>query len=125
MNNASYSFKAEEVLLQQPELIGDIATDVSKELRLKDINNTLGKDIIRFALHSNDFNIFKDECNDYGLKSNDFLYSIYKKVNDTKSSVIERVYLTTFLYSSRSKASKLKRIQTITRIIAILTCLEI
>lgn len=121
MEYGSNALKAEEAILQNTELINDVSSEVSKKLSLKDVNMTLGKDIIRLALRNSDYNIFKENCSDYGLKSNDFLYSIYKKVNDKKSSLVEQVYFIT-LFSNRFKPFN-KIILQITKILA-LTILE-
>lgn len=116
MEYGSNTLKAEEAILQNAELINDVSTEVSKKLSLKDVNITLGKDVIRLALRNSDYNIFKENCSDYGLKSNDFLYSIYKKVNDKKSSLVEQVFFIT-LFSNRFKAFY-KIILQITKILA-------
>lgn len=116
MEYGSNTLKAEEAILQNAELINDVSTEVSKKLNLKDVNITLGKDVIRLALRNSDYNIFKENCSDYGLKSNDFLYSIYKKVNDKKSSLVEQVFFIT-LFSNRFKAFY-KIILQITKILA-------
>lgn len=121
MEYSSNALKAEEAILQNAELINDVSTEVSKELSLNNINITLGKDVIRLALRNSDYNIFKENCCDYGLKSNDFIYSIYKKVNDKKSSLVEQVYFTT-LFRNRFKPFN-KIVVQITKILA-LTILE-